>query len=133
MTFENQYLTRQEYIELGGEQIGEMPFNLLEYEARKQIDLRTQKRLVDIETIPNEVKVCMFNLINKIISYNATIQDANKNVANESIDGYSITYITSTQIREIIASKNVEIDNIIMNDLYGVIVNNEHLIYVGVE
>lgn len=133
MTFENQYLTRKEYNELGGEQIGEMPFNLLEYEARKQIDLRTQKRLVNVETIPNEVKMCMFNLINKIISYNTTTQDANKNVANESIDGYSITYITSTQIREIIASKNVEIDNIIMNYLYGVIVNNEHLIYVGVE
>lgn len=133
MTFENQYLTYSEYTSLGGEQIGEMPFNLLEYEARKQIDLRTQKRLIDIETIPNEVKICMYNLINKIISYNNTMQDANKNVANESIDGYSITYITSTQIREIIASKNVEIDDMIMNDLYGVIVNNEHLIYVGVE
>lgn len=133
MTFENQYLTRNEYIALGGEQIGEMPFNLLEFEARKLIDLRTQKRLVNVETIPNEVKMCMFNLINKIISYNTTTQDANKNVANESIDGYSITYITSTQIREIIASKNVELTDIIMNDLYGVIVNNEHLIYVGVE
>ena len=133
MTFENQYLTYKEYTSLGGEQIGETPFNLLEFEARKQIDIRTQKRLANLQTIPNEVKLCMFNLINRISSYNTTTQDANKNVANESIDGYSITYITSTQIREIIASKNVEIDNIIMNDLYGVIVNNEHLIYVGVE
>lgn len=133
MTFENQYLTYEEFSELGGEQIGETPFNLLEYEARKQIDLRTQRRLIELETIPNEVKMCMFNLINKINSYNTTIQDANKNVANESIDGYSISYITSSQIKEIILSKNVEIQDIIMNDLYGVKVNGEHLIYVGVE
>lgn len=133
MTFENQYLTYSEYQELGGDAIGETPFNLLEFEARKQIDLRTQNRLKNLDTIPDEVKMCMFNLINKIESYNTTTQDASSNVANESIDGYSITYITSTQIREIIASKNVEIQDIIMNDLYGVIVNNEHLIFAGVE
>ena len=132
MTFENQYLTYSEYISLGGEQIGETPFNLLEYEARKQIDIRTQNRLKDVETIPQEVKLCVFNLIDKIKSYNTAANDAG-NVANESIDGYSITYITSTQIREIIASKNVEIQDIITNDLYGVIVNNEHLIFAGVE
>ena len=133
MTFENQYLTYAEYQALGGDAIGETPFNLLEYEARKQIDIRTQNRLKNLDTIPDEVKMCMFNLINKIESYNTATQDANKNVANESIDGYSITYITSTQIKEIIASKNVEIQDIIMNDLYDVIVNNEHLIYVGIE
>lgn len=132
MTFENQYLTYVEYQELGGQQIGETPFNLLEYEARKQIDLRTQNRLKNLETIPDEVKMCMFNLINKIKSYDATIEDAS-NVANESIDGYSISYITSTQIGEIVASKNIELQDIIMNDLYGVIVNNEHLIFNGVE
>lgn len=133
MTFENQYLTYSEYTSLGGEQIGEMPFNLLEYEARKQIDLRTQRRLIDVKTIPDEVKMCMFNLINKINSYNTTLQDANKNVVNESIDGYSITYVNSTQVKDIVVSKSVELDDIIMNDLYGVIVNNEHLIYAGVE
>ena len=73
-----------------------------------------------------------FNLINKISSYNKATQDAGS-VANEQIDGYSIGYITTTQIREIIASKNVELQDIIMNDLYGVIVNNEHLIYAGIE
>lgn len=132
MTFENQYLTYSEYQELGGQQIGETPFNLLEYEARKQIDLRTHRRLVNLDIIPDEVKMCMFHLINKIESYNTTIQGAG-NVANEQIDGYSIGYITSTQIGEIIASKNVEIQDIIVNDLYGVIVNNEHLIFAGVE
>ena len=39
MTFENQYLTYAEYLALGGDTIGETPFNLLEYEARKQINI----------------------------------------------------------------------------------------------
>ena len=43
MTFEGQYLTYAEYQELGGSAIGVMPFNILEFEARKQIDIRTQK------------------------------------------------------------------------------------------
>ena len=37
MTFEGQYLTYKEYTDLGGSQIGEMPFNLLEFEARRKI------------------------------------------------------------------------------------------------
>ena len=41
--FSGQYLTYLEYQSLGGT-LEETPFNLLEYEARKQIDLRTQRR-----------------------------------------------------------------------------------------
>ena len=132
MAFEGQYLTYQEYIQLGGAEIGETPFNLLEFEARKQIDLRTQQRLVGVEDIPLEVKICDMHLIDKIQSYATTINNAGGNIANESTDGYSITYITATQINEIISSKNIELQDIIMNDLFGVIVNNEHLIYNGV-
>ena len=133
MTFEGQYLTYAEYQELGGSAIGETPFNLLEFEARKQIDLRTQKRLVGIIEIPNEVKVCMFNLINTIDSYNQTMNSANNNIANEQIDWYSIAYTNASQINQIVSSKNYELQDIIMNDLYGVIVNGEHLIFTGVE
>lgn len=133
MTFENQYLTYAEYQALGGDAIGETPFNLLEYEARKQIDLRTQRRLVNLETIPDEVKMCMFNLINKIESYNTSTADSNGNIASETIDGYSISYIDSTKIKDIITSKNVELQDIITNDLYGVSVNNEHLIFAGIQ
>ena len=68
MTFEGQYLTYAEYQELGGSAIGLMPFNLLEFEARRRIDIRTQNRLKDKENIPKEVKLCVYNLINTIIS-----------------------------------------------------------------
>ena len=66
MTFEGQYLTYAEYQQLGGSAIGDMPFNLLEYEARKLIDARTFNRLKNQEEILQDVKLCEYELINKI-------------------------------------------------------------------
>ena len=131
MTFEGQYLTYLEYKALGGT-LAETPFNLLEFEARKQIDLRTQNRLKDEDTIPEDVKLCVFHLIEKINSYANTTESASSNVASETTDGYSISYVNATQISEIIKSKNADLQDIMLSDLYGVIVNNEHLIYNGV-
>ena len=129
--FDGKYLTYLEYKSLGGT-LEETPFNLLEYEARKQIDLRTQRRLVGLDTIPNEVKLCDFHLINKIESFANTIQATSQNnITNESIDGYSVTYISPNEISNIISSKNYDLQDIMMTDLYGVIVNKEHIIYNG--
>ncbi len=129
--FNGQYLTYLEYQSLGGT-LEETPFNLLEFEARKQIDLRTQNRLKDVDTIPNEVKLCDYHLIDKIMSFANTIQTASQNnVKQENIDGYSVTYITPAEINNIVSSKNYDLQDIMMNDLYGVIVNNEHIIYNG--
>ena len=132
MSFENQYLTYAEYQALGGT-LEETPFNVLEYEARKQINIRTQNRLVNEESQTDEVKLCVFHLIEKINSYSNASSNASGNIASESTDGYSISYVNATQISEIVKSKNVELDDIIMNDLYGVIINNEHIIYNGVK
>ena len=137
MTFEGQYLSYAEYQSLGGSAIGLMPFNILEFEARKQIDLKTQKRLIGIEEIPSDVKLCVFHLIEAIMNYSNSISSAsssNGTIASENTDGYSVSYNQSnaTQIQEIVKSKKVEIDDIILNDLYGVIVNKEHIIYNGV-
>ena len=129
--FNGQYLTYLEYQSLGGT-LEETPFNLLEFEARKQIDLRTQKRLVDVETIPNDVKLCVFHLISKIESFANTIQSSSQNnITQETIDGYSVSYLSPSEISNIVSSKNVELQDIMMTDLYGVIVNNEHIIYNG--
>lgn len=129
--FDGQYLTYEEYTSLGGT-LEETPFNLLEFESRKQIDLRTQRRLIGLETIPNEVKLCVFHLISKIESYAKTIQSTSQNnVAQETIDGYSVAYLSPSEISNIVSSKNFELQDIMMTDLYGVIVNNEHIIYNG--
>ena len=58
--FEGQYLTYTEYQSLGGT-LEPTPFNLLEYNARKRIDEKTFGRLIDIETVPQEVKLCVYN------------------------------------------------------------------------
>jgi hypothetical protein len=126
MTFEGQYLTYAEYQELGGSAIGLMPFNLLEFEARKRIDLRTHKRLIGQE-IPNEVKLCIYNLINIISKYTSNYD---RNLSSESVGSYSVTY--ANNISEVVKNKATELDDVILNDLYGVIVNNQHIIYNGV-
>lgn len=131
MEFERQYLAYDEYVELGGT-LDETPFNLLEFEARKKIDKRTQMRLKKCEIIPQEVKLCVYSLINKIKTYTETTDKASGNIASENTDGYSATYINVTQMSEILKSKDSELTSIIENNLYGVVVNGEHILYLGV-
>ena len=134
MTFEGQYLTYAEYQVLGGSAIGQTPFDLLEFEARRKIDIRTFNRLKNSNDIPQEVKLCEYELINSINSYIETENGiaSNGNVASENTDGYSISYITSDKISEVIKSRNAELDDIIMTYLLGVVYNGEHLVYCGV-
>ena len=125
MEFEGQYLTYEDYKGLGGT-LDLIPFNLLEFEARKKIDINTKNRLKSEKTIPNEVKLCIYKLINTIETY---VNEKNRNIQSESVGEYSVNY--GRNIKEIIQGKSTELDDIILNDLYGVIVNGEHVIYKG--
>ena len=133
MEFSEQYLTYEEYKGLGGT-IDLTPFNLLEFEARRKIDIRTQDRLKGFESdeIPQEVKMCVYALINSIVIFSNTMNNAG-NVASESTDGYSVSYITASQISNVVMSKNKELDDIIRTYLLGVVFNGEHLLYAGVK
>ena len=137
MTFEGQYLTYAEYQTLGGSAIGDMPFNLLEFEARRQIDIRTFNRLKDLdsEDIPQEVKLCEYKMIDSLEDFaKATSQfSTGGNVASEKTDGYSVSYITADKISEIVKSKNDELEDVIRSYLLTVVVNGEHIMYVGVD
>ena len=134
MDFGNKYLTYEEYLELGGTIKSVSPFELLEYNARTEVDLRTHNRLVGQENIPTKVKMCMFHLIELINGYaKKSVEQKQSNVASESIDGYSITYLSPTQIKEIMTIKKSEIDDIMLTYMYGVVVNNEAILYNGVE
>lgn len=136
MEFNGQYLTYEEYKALGGT-LDLMPFNLLEFESRRQIDIRTQNRLknIDSKDIPQEVKMCEYRMINSINNYWETTNNitSNGNVASENTDGYSISYVTASQIQDIIKSKSVELNDIIREYLIGVVVNNQHIMYLGVD
>lgn len=133
MEFSGQYLTYQEYHDLGGTLQENPSFNLLEFEARRIIDVRTFNRLKDSTNIPNEVKLCVFDLINSLDSFSKSINGtaSNGNVASENIDGYSVSYVTSNQIKEIVESRNKELGNIVSTYLLGVVYNGEHLMYCG--
>ena len=90
MEFTKQYLTYEEYQELGGT-LDETPFNILELEAQKNIDKYTFGRLKDLEKQIIEVKICEVKLIELLNTYNTyNLQD--KSVASENTDGYSISY-----------------------------------------
>ncbi len=136
MEFEGQYLTYEEYIGLGGE-LDLMPFNLLEFEARRRIDIRTQNRLKDVDSgeIPQEVKICEYNLINSINGFASAMTNIsnNGNVASFNSDGYSESYITPAQIQDVVKSKSAELDDIVRTYLLGVIFNEQHLMYLGVD
>lgn len=87
MEFEGQYLTYDEYKAMGG-LLDQTPFNLLEFEARKEVDKYTFNRLVNLETQNQEVKLCIYALIEQVNSNKANLNG----VASESTDGYSISY-----------------------------------------
>ena len=132
MEFSGQYLTYEEYKALGGT-LDITPFNLLEFESRRRIDIRTFNRLKNVKNIPQEVKICVYKLINSASSYDENLSNiANNNVASENTDGYSVSYVTSAQAVDIINSKSAELEDIISECLLGVVVNGEHLIYCGV-
>lgn len=133
MEFSGQYLTYIEYTALGGT-LDQMPFNICEFEARRKIDIKTQNRLVGKTEIPQAVKLCEYALINSISSYSNTINTASSNsVSSENTDGYSISYMTPDQVKDIVISKSDELNDIIRNYLLEVIFEDEHLLYVGVE
>lgn len=131
MKFDGQYLTYTEYKALGGS-LDMTPFNLLEFEARRKIDERTFNRIKGIKEIPQEIKMCAFALINSLSSY-ASESSNNKNIASESVGSYSVSYVTGGTIQEIVQSKNVELNDIITTYLMGVVVNGEHVLYLGVK
>jgi hypothetical protein len=90
MEFTNQYLTYEEYQELGGT-LEETPFDILELEAQKNIDKYTFGRLKDLDEQINEVKICEYKLIELLNTYNDYFSKSKLGYA-ENTDGYNISY-----------------------------------------
>ena len=127
MEFNNQYLTYEEYKSLGGT-LDEMPFNILELKARQIINERTQNRLKNIEEMPQEVKICVYDLINTMNKYNNSNNSISSNISSENIDGYSVTYKSGTELTD---EQKKQYNDIMETDLYGVIVDNTPILYLG--
>ena len=127
MEFNNQYLTYEDYKSLGGT-LDEMPFNILELKAQQIINERTQNRLKDVEKIPQEVKICVYDLIQIINKYNNSNNSTSSNISSENIDGYSVSYKSGT---ELTTEQKAQFEDVMFTDLYGVIVNGEAILYLG--
>ena len=131
MDFTNQYLSYEEYALLEGT-LDKVPFNELEFECRRIIDSRTQNRLKNADEIPEEVKLLEYKMIQTLQGYYVSLNKAQSGVASENTDGYSVSYISSNQISQLIEGKIDVLQDLVSTYLFGVIVNNEHLLYCGV-
>ena len=129
MEFKGQYLTYQEYLALGGT-LDEMPFNLLEFNARKKIDERTFGRLIDKGQEYKEVKLCVYNMITTLNSY-SSYNTQNKAISSESTDGYSISY--GTPQKSTTEAKNSELEDIIDTYLSNLIIDDVPVLYRGAD
>lgn len=87
MEIKGQYLAYQEYKGLGGT-LDLTPFNLLEFEARKEVDDCTYGRLKKMDTQIEDVKLCIMALMNKIQKYN----EIDNGKSSETVGSYSVTY-----------------------------------------
>ena len=129
MEFKGQYLTYQEFKALGGT-LDEMPFNLLEYNARMKIDERTFGRLVDKGQEYQEVKLCVYNMITTLNSY-SSYDTQNKAISSESTDGYSISY--GTPQKSVVEAKNSELEDIMNSYLANIVIDNVPVLYRGAD
>lgn len=122
MEFKNQYLTYSEYQEIGGK-LQQMPFNLLEYRARKEIDRNTFNRFTSTNDYPQELKLCINDLINEIQNYNEI-----GNKASETVGNYSVNFNKPVTIEE-----QKTLNNIIKSYLSETKINGIPVLYCGVD
>lgn len=122
MKFENQYLTYNEYKELGGN-LSVMPFNLLEYRVEKEVDQLTSNRFRKISVYPQELKLCVNELINEIKKHNEV-----GSKSSETVGSYSVSYD-----RPVTQEKKRSLNNIIKTYLSEVKVNGAFVLYCGAD
>ena len=77
--------------------------------------------------------MCVFNLINTIDNYSSINNENNRGIASESVGSYSVSYVTGNQIAEIVKSKAVELNDLVLTYLTGIIIDGEHIVYLGVK
>lgn len=115
---EPKYLTFDEYKDMGGD-LNESLFNVLSYRAEKKVDLYTFNRLIDLEEIPNEVKMCIYDLI-------PLIQDDRSSILSESVGSYSVTRKGRTEI-------NNDVTETIKSYLSSVVIDGVPVLYIGTD
>lgn len=133
------YLTYAEYTSLGGT-LSESAYTLYEFRAESIINWYTFNRLKKDTTFPDEVKKCMYMLINLLVAQDEAMGGDSASggggstpsqIASQSNDGVSVSYsIMSTT--ELIQYRKNELDEIVQRQLQGVMNELGHrLLYRG--
>ena len=125
MKFENQYLTYDEYHDDLEGNLSEMPFNLLEYQAEKQIDELTSNRFRKLskEKYPIELKLCVNSLISDLKKYNEL-----GNKSSESVGSYSVSYD-----RPISSERKKSLASIVKTYLSETKIDGVYVLYCGAD
>lgn len=116
---DNRYLNYDEFLNMEGT-ISEVLFNRLELKAEKEVDKYTQGRFKGEESYPEELKMCIYDLI---IQLNT---EDNSSIVSESVGDYSVTRKTKEQI-------NKELKETIMSWLSGTEIKGIKVLYCGVD
>jgi hypothetical protein len=72
--------------------LDEDAYALLEYRARKTIDLATHGRIADETDVREAVKYCVYELVKLYDSLQASVDAASGGVVSMSNDGVSVSY-----------------------------------------
>lgn len=139
------YLTYEEYQNMGG-QLDEATFTDLSYDAESVIDWYTFKRLKKMDTYPEEVKRCMYQLI-KILAMRAALLEQSTGggtggisgsyrkeagITSQSNDGVSVHYNVLTTAELLGQFGGSEVEAMIQRQLSGVVDDlGRNLLYRG--
>lgn len=124
------YLTYDEYTAYGGD-LTAAQFPAAELRARKQIDRLTASRVAAMETVPEEVKLAMMELIKSNAAADVATLAENPLVQSFNNDGYNESYgSASDQLAVVQSSAAAAVADL----LYGVADDNgTPLLYRGLD
>ena len=127
------YLTYDEYEGMGG-QLPAAAFSVLEFRARKAVDMLTHGRVADEQPVREAVKLAVYALVVEMDAdeKRAAAYDG-REVQSMSNDGVSVTFASGAQGAEAARAQNARYNNVLKAFLFGEVTEDGvPLIYAGV-
>lgn len=127
------YLTYDEYEDMGG-QLPDAAFSMLEFRARKAVDMLTHGRVADEQPVREAVKLAVYALVGEMDAdeKRAAAYDG-REVQSMSNDGVSVTFASGAQGAEAVRAQNARYAGLLKSYLAGETTEDGvSLIYAGV-
>lgn len=127
------YLTYDEYEGMGG-QLPAAAFSVLEFRARKAVDMLTHGRVADEQPVREAVKLAVYALVGEMDAdeKRAAAYDG-REVQSMSNDGVSVTFSAAAAGGDAARAQNARYNNVLKAFLFGEVTEDGvPLIYAGV-